>query len=217
MRLLSTIIVLASLSYTPAANAIAQCMNFVGCKVSVTSDNANGKMCDTTSGYCTCSDLASGGPWHLESGGTRSCSSGFYEGATITGQKCCTGAWLNAQSAGPETEKVKGSSASIAAAFEPKLYANYYGYMGTTMRSPNTGRAVSIHARLDVCIGGGDTDAAIATMNANTCYNTYCGTSYNEYCNATVNNGGTTEAGGVCHDRCECAINGMTDSSCNQL
>ncbi len=104
----------------------------------------------------------------------------------------------------------------IADAFAPNS-GPYWGYANTTNRTGNYGRDVSIKARLDVCMGSNDTDSAIATNNATTCYNQYCGTSSNEYCNASGSDGGWSGAGAVCHDRCECAINGTTHSSCNQL
>jgi hypothetical protein len=97
----------------------------------------------------------------------------------------------------------------LKSVFEPNQSTTYWGYVSGTNRSPNNGRATSIKARLDVCMGDQDTDAAIATNSATTCYNQYCGTSANEYCN---NNSAV-----VCQDRCECAINGVTHSTCNNL
>jgi hypothetical protein len=130
--------------------------------------------------------------------------------------KLCLGADLTEA----QKEKIERSQAQygIEQTFDPNQSISYWGYYGSTSRSPNNGRTTSIMARLDVCMGGGDATNAVATMNANTCYNSYCGSgSINEYCNATGNNGGVTEAAAVCHDRCECAINGTTHSTCNQL
>jgi hypothetical protein len=98
---------------------------------------------------------------------------------------------------------------SLEGVFAPNQVTGYYGFAGTTNRSPTYGRSVSSTARLDICMGANDVDAAIATNNATTCYNQYCGTSYNEYCNAN--------SAAVCQDRCECSINGQTHSTCNQL
>jgi hypothetical protein len=143
---------------------------------------------------------------HAPSGGTTcvypEISIGFYPNGT----RCCHSKW--------EPAKIKfqleDQSANLGKeVFSPAQSLTFWGYVTTTNRSPNAGRAQSAYARLDVCMGANDTDAAIATNNATTCYNQYCGTSYNEYCNAN--------SAAVCQDRCECSINGQTHSSCNQL
>jgi hypothetical protein len=110
-----------------------------------------------------------------------------------------------------EAEEIKetGDSQDIAKAFNPDQVNNYWGYVGSTLRSPAGGRTVAAIAKLDVCIGDGDVTAAIATNNATTCYNQYCGVSYNEYCN--------NNSAAVCQDRCECAINGVNHASCQSL
>jgi hypothetical protein len=123
-----------------------------------------------------------------------------------------------------ETVSTSGTESGLDKAFapnNPNIGDEYFGWVTVnsvaTNRTGNTGRTTSIKARLDICMGGNDTDGAIATNNASTCYQQYCGTSYNEYCNASGNNGGTTETAAVCHDRCECAINGTTHSTCQNL
>ncbi len=203
------------------AQSFADVMDVTGCRFSVTSDVGTSKY-GTFTEQCRCRNTTCYRTSILTSCG------GTYEtqmGTTISGKRCCADydaeplCLLESSEATAESVKSanSGNLSEVYAPRAPNVVDAYYGYVGTSNRSPNLGRATSIKARLDVCMGSNDVDSAIATNNANTCYNTYCGTSYNEYCNATGNNGGTTEAGAVCHDRCECAINGTGHSTCNQL
>jgi hypothetical protein len=131
------------------------------------------------------------------SSGTTCPKGDFRMGYTPNGNACCISPF-----SAPRSRNSIGNSLE-------NVTDTYWGYISTTARSPNAGRAQSAIARLDVCMGSNDTDAAIATNNATTCYNQYCGTSYNEYCNGN--------SAAVCQDRCECAILGTTNSACNQL
>jgi hypothetical protein len=217
-------IAVSALVLSPNAKAsFAGTLDIAGCRFNATSDVGTSKYGTYLEG-CRCRDTTCY-PVIASSSCTGSYSS--QTGTTISGGKCCAN--FNSQpnclvgqsiDATPE-ENIRGvRAAGLNTVFSPEVprFADeYFGYVGTTNRSPSLGRTTSIKARLDICMGSNDVDAAIATNNANTCYNTYCGTSYNEYCKAIVNNGGTSEAGGVCHDRCECAINGTAHSTCNQL
>jgi hypothetical protein len=128
-------------------------------------------------------------------------------------QTCCRAIYICAANgerlSDEQIATLETNREDLGKVFNPDVVDVYWGYVSSTNRSPNAGRAQSAYARLDVCMGANDTDAAIATMNANTCYSSYCGTSANEYCNAN--------SAAVCQDRCECSINGQTHSSCNQL
>jgi hypothetical protein len=215
-RIILSAILAGSALFTTQQAAASAC-NMWACKVTITSDTANSRGCNHTGTSCSCQDLATanGVPYRIQS--TSPGSQWVNYGLTIDGTRSCwLGDYLNSQ----PTENLEPSqaSSSLEEVFAPKVTTVYYGYISDTNRSPNTGRSTSIMARLDVCMGDGDATNAVATMNANTCYNSYCGSgAINEYCNASVNNGGTVEAAGVCHDRCECAINGTTHATCNQL
>jgi hypothetical protein len=181
--------------------------NIPGCFANATTSSGTGRTCDQNATGCLCTD-AGGDALYT------TCPWGWSGVAlALNGKTCCRN-----DMAAPEMQPTVQSSESsdISEAFEPKT-AVYFGYLNSTSRSPTAGRAQSIHARLDICLGANDTDSAIATMNANTCYNSYCGSAYNEYCQASGTDGGWSGAYAVCHDRCECAINGVGDSSCNQL
>jgi hypothetical protein len=193
------------------------------CTKNITVDSGVGRWCSNAAA-CTCSGVYGAGGACPTSVGS-SCPR-YYTLASFTmeGYRCCISVDDPDCSILPKnsqlTEEIVSSSNELSGVFAPqKPNVDYFfGYYGNSNRSPNTGRANSIMARLDVCMGDGDATNAVATMNANTCYNSYCGSgTINEYCNASVNNGGTVETAGVCHDRCECAINGIAHSTCNQL
>ncbi len=129
--------------------------------------------------------------------------------------KLCLGAELTEKQ--QERIETQARASGVEQAFDPNQTITYWGYYASTNRSPGVGRTVAVYAKLDVCLGEADVTAALATNNATTCSNQYCGTAANEYCNATGNNGGTTTTAAVCKDRCECAINGVTHSTCNNL
>jgi hypothetical protein len=191
----------------------ANCNDFIvgisGCFASAATSSGTGRTCDGNMAGCYCSDLDG----VLKALGS-ACSWGWSEvGQTLNGRKCCHNDMLPSE---PQMHLQSTAGSDLSEVFMPKTAA-YYGYVNSTVRSPTAGRAQSIEARLDICMGSNDTDSAIATMNANTCYNSYCGSSYNEYCQASGTDGGWSGAYAVCHDRCECAINGVGDSSCNQL
>jgi hypothetical protein len=200
----------------------SQCMAAASCTSTITADSGvTAKSCNAAANDCTCDEISwdytGGRCWTISS----ICGLNYTNyGATASGQKCCIHNTNYCFSGGSEAtveEEVTSTNVGLEGVFSPGQTEIYFGYANGVIRSPNNGRATSLYARFDVCMGNLDADAALATNNATTCYNQYCGTSYNEYCRATVNNGGTTEAGGVCHDRCECMINGITHSSCNQL
>jgi hypothetical protein len=105
----------------------------------------------------------------------------------------------------------------LRSTFEPGFVATYWGYEDATNRSPNAGRANSIHARIDVCLGNTDVDTVTAsgwTYSGESNCETYCGSgTYNEYCNAN--------SAAVCKDRCACLYKynnvNLTSLTCNNL
>jgi hypothetical protein len=209
--------------YSAKAFASASCMN--SCAVSVASDVGTSKRCGGTIGSgCDCSEYADCYSWYLNS--TWCASGDTLIGTTITNKKCCIRTSQNCPFKPIDETEAQQEVRSSANAnqfnsiftVEPEMVEVHWGYVSTSNRSPSVGRATSIKARLDICLGSSDVDAAIATMNANTCKNSYCDvTNVNEYCNQYGYNGGNYEQAAVCHDRCECAINGTSDASCNQL
>jgi hypothetical protein len=230
--LLAAMIAASALLVSNNAQAVGfgtQCMAAASCTTTTTADSGvTAKSCNAALNDCTCEEISwdytSGRCWKIA--GT--CSAPWVNwGATAAGAKCCIHSTNYCLSGGgdevePSLEVTGPSDSGLEQVFSrevnPKLTDIYFGYANGSLRSPTNGRATSIMARLDVCMGDGDATNAVATMNANTCYNSYCGSgAINEYCNASVNNGGTVEAAGVCHDRCECAINGVAHSTCNQL
>ncbi len=198
--------------------AQAQTCDLRSCATQVTGQDGGkvGWNCDDAT-ICTYAEICAGCICALR---TTSCGSGWSQIDThIDGRNVCAkwggGCALATGDVAAQSELIEALNASdsLESAFTPSTEP-FFGYItlsstSTILRSPNAGRATSIKARLDICMGSNDTDAAIATNNATTCYNQYCGTSTNEYCN---NNSAV-----VCQDRCECAINGVTHSSCNQL
>jgi hypothetical protein len=217
-------LIAATIGFSNYAQAAA--CDLRSCSTQITGQDG-GKVawnCDDNGfGYCTVTDICAGCICTLQ---TSACS-GIWtqidthvDGRYVCSKWGCGSALANGGTAPQGQERIASninstaSSEGLGEAFRPDFADVYFGYINltstsTVLRSPNTGRATSIKARLDICMGGNDTDAAIATNNATTCYNQYCGTSYNEYCNAN--------SGAVCQDRCECAINGVTDPTCNQL
>ncbi len=201
-----------------AVTVVEECMLKTGCYATVTVDSGSAKYCQSGNLFnCECQFQTCGGsPDSYYVSGNASCSSGWSKkGSTVLGKACCHSTLPCPPPPEAAAAELNGSvepvgSGDVAGVFAPQFADVFWGVYGTTNRSPNIGRATSIVARLDVCMGGNDTDAAIATNNATTCGNQYCGSgSVNEYCNAN------TQA--VCRDRCECAINGVTHSSCDQL
>ncbi len=176
--------------------ASAGVCNMSNCQFGITSDSGYSVGCAYTSYLCNCADIASykGVPYRIQfsSPGPSWVNNGNMVGTT---NKCWTGDFLAVAN-----EHIKSSgNGSIEELFAPAQATAYYGYVSTTNRSPNAGRTQSAEARLDVCMGSNDTNAAIATNNATTCGNQYCGSGpVNEYCNANNQ--------AVCRDRCECAI-----------
>ncbi len=212
-------VILTACTFGYVGTASAQICNMQACSVTVTTDSGTGKHCNRTSQACGCfwlvrnnyagcnGVIASSSPgsgwWNTSEAGTPAGTTCWGTGTAGS----CKGLALDLEL--EKQEITSSSNGSIAAAFAPEQTTAHFGWVGTVNRTGNTGRATSISARLDVCMGSLDTDSAIATNNATTCYNQYCGTSYNEYCN--------NNAAAVCQDRCECAINGVTHSTCNNL
>jgi hypothetical protein len=205
------------------ANAIVTC-ELRACATTIAADpGKTGWKCDDQGmGDCTKAGICSGCACTVLAVGSY-CTFPWNEiGQYIDGRRICSKTCTPPQPQVASEDSVERiGNDSLESAFAPSMTEVFYGYItttsGTNNRSPTAGRAQSAHARLDVCMGANDVDAAIATNNATTCYNQYCGTSYNEHCNATGYNGGVSEAAAVCHDRCECSINGQTHSTCNQL
>jgi hypothetical protein len=211
---------LALLAGKAQAYDVNECMNKTTCVNSVTVDSGTAKTCKAGSSLlCQCSTTRCGGglSWYLSS--TGSCNSGYgVQGLTVVSNKTCCVSTLpcppppQADLQGEEaieTSSSKALSASFEAHSPSTLAEAYWGTYNSVNRSPTGGRNNSTMAKLDVCMGDSDATAAVATNSATTCGNNYCGTSSNEYCNANTQE--------VCRDRCECAINGITHSSCNLL
>jgi hypothetical protein len=191
-----------------SANAVLPCPTTLadyGCNGEVAVDSGSGFWCREKLS-CSCQGVYAPYPTAVGS----SCPLGytFVEG-TVGGKRCCVSYGL--PSVAEEKAMVEGEQ-ELAKIFSPSATTvtdPFFGRYGTTLRSPTAGRINSSVARLDVCIGYADVDAAIATNSVSTCYNTYCGLSKNEYCNAN--------SAEVCKDRCDCAILGESSSSCNWL
>jgi hypothetical protein len=205
-------------------SASAYC-DMVACTSSVTVDSGQtGKMCDRSGSSCECvllpSDCQSPEPM-------ASCTSGGYgwhvnNGTMVNGLICCGyrkrpgEQCLSQQTAKEQIETT--TDQSLENTFEaqiPEFTDVYYGFVNGVNRSPNLGRANSIHARLDICLDGTDVDAVTASgwnaQGEQSC-ETYCGNSHNEYCN---NNTAT-----VCKDRCACLYkynNSNLSLTCNNL
>jgi hypothetical protein len=219
---LALISVLGFGSSARAAVVADECMNKTTCTTAVTVDSGSAKTCKQgTSLLCACETARCGGglPYYLST--TGSCNANYMVvGLTITGRTCCMSDLPcppPPQASASEQIVESTSSQLVSDAFAPHHAESFWGVYGTTNRSPNTGRATSIAARLDICIGSTDVDTAVAN-GVSWCQNTGCGAAANEYCEAYgTNNGQTNVFAAVCKDRCECMINGTTHSTCDQL
>ncbi len=195
------------------------CLNITGCVATVTADSGvTAKSCENDSSTCEC-EAQSCHTWSIRAG---SCLSGWTQmGTVMNGSKCChqtstqcPPANVARQILADEEQVTSTSNENLGDVFAPSERAHqamvYHGWVNSVLRSPTGGRDNSTMAKLDVCMGDGDSSAAVATNSATTCGNQYCGSgSINEYCNAN------TQA--VCRDRCECAINGITHSTCDLM
>jgi hypothetical protein len=118
-----------------------------------------------------------------------------------------------------EIEAIKAQVAAedeqVANVFTPGTVDTYWGYASGTVRSPNNGRAVSAHARLDACLHYIDVDTITASgwnLAGEQGCETNCGNgNVNEYCNQN--------SAAVCKDRCACLyqVNGVGSLTCNNL
>jgi hypothetical protein len=193
--------------------------------VRMNADSCVGAACLTTSNFNTtrtCTSL--GGSWVSTCAGDKNCTVAYKYGRNPAATSiCCKFENIcNAQGERLPQEEIEAihsanERADFESVFSPDTVESYWGYYSTSNRSPNAGRATSIAARLDVCIGSTDVDTAVAN-GVSWCQNTGCGAAANEYCEATgTNNGQTGVFAAVCKDRCECMINGTTHSTCDQL
>jgi hypothetical protein len=205
------------------AQSFGAVLDVTGCRWTTTSDVGTSKYGYHTEG-CRCRDTTCY-PVIVSSSCTGSYNT--QTGTTISGGKCCANfnsqpnCLMNDVASNEEMESVQtansGDLSDVYGPVAPKLVDAYYGYVSTTNRSPSTGRATSIKARLDICIGSTDVDTAVAN-GVSWCQNTGCGAAANEYCEATgTNNGQSGVFAAVCKDRCECMINGVAHSTCDQL
>jgi hypothetical protein len=225
-KFLAGLCLMVAIGYSNEANATLDaslCINKAACAATVTVDSGTAKRCGASGlaamRNCECGwqSGACGAGYQLVNSGTACPANYFNVGTTILGKKCCQENWscqaqctcVSAEDVAI-AEEIKGGPKNIGAVFEPnQTTAKFFGVYNSVSRSPTGGRDNSTIAKLDVCMGDNDTTAALATNSAATCGNNYCGTSSNEYCNANTQE--------VCRDRCECAINGITDSTCQLL
>jgi hypothetical protein len=206
------------------SEASAAYCDMTACSTSTTSDTGTAKTCQNTGpstcicsvkafslGYCGSTITASNpGSCYTNIGSAIGPSGSICYGRK---QSCCAAAEVQQFE---ESVKSTNKQDDLESAFVPRVN-EYFGYVGGTLRSPNTGRTQSINARLDICLGSTDVDSAVSN-GLSWCMNTACASgSYNEYCQATGINDGVSTAAAVCKDRCQCMINGVGDSSCNQL
>jgi hypothetical protein len=199
---------------------VTSCMSV--CSATVTVDSGHGAAyCDGTSVNCGCAHAGpcgGGMPWAIRTP-AQGCQAGYaYQGSTVLGNWCCikTGT-CPPQDAVADEEAIASTDSldDIASAFQPDIAAAFWGEVDGVNRSPTSGRANSIHTRVDICMGATDIDSVTASgwnlAGEGSC-ETYCGlTSKNEYCNA---NGAA-----VCKDRCACLYqyNGVGSLTCNNL
>jgi hypothetical protein len=223
--------ILAALVAGISLSAQAYTCEWESCSTTITADSGHtGYKCEDDSNMYSC---ALGGPL---GGGCRSrfpatahgvCPTNYdFVDWSLSGYNWC----VNFNTCFPQSnglaqkERVEAFYAAKAQAAEdgledtftvsaPGMTDTYFGWIDTAIRSPNNGRANSIHARLDACLNYTDVDTVTATgwnlVGEQNC-ETQCGAGHlNDYCLA---NSGT-----VCKDRCACLyqVNGVSGLTCN--
>lgn len=138
---------------------------------------------------------------------TGSCPTGAVRmGYNPNEYSCCSYRAMTAE----EVVALNTESFAVAFTLDPQTEA-YWGYNGASNRSPNGGRTTSYVAKLDVCLG----DTIVSGLSGHTaCHNACDDSTKNIHCQANWSNNGSTQAAGVCHDRCECIYG---DNTCNNL
>jgi hypothetical protein len=220
MKSLLVVLAFGVLSFAQNASAIVTC-ELMACTSAVSIDSGHSALqcLDDGSVSCTKASLCSGCACTVISSGSFCTQPWNQIGQYIDGRRICSKTCPQPQDQPIVDETVvqaTGDSTEVADVFQPEFTNVYYGYVDTNNRSPNAGRANSIHARLDVCMGGTDVDSITASgWNApgeQSC-EADCGGSgsLNDYCNQNT--------GTVCKDRCACLYqyNGVGGLTCNNL
>jgi hypothetical protein len=203
-------------------NAHAQC-DRLSCATSITVDSGNtAYTCNNTGWSCSCAGIAfhqgrfhTGGCDDLEQVSNPGSGWSGYGGLT-DGTNCWVQCYDPPGQVTPPRESEPSNDENLSEAFTP-FTGNYFGWADTVMRSPNDGRANSIHARLDACLNYTDVDTITAsgwTLSGEQGCESNCGLgNVNEYCNANT--------AAVCKDRCACLYKynnaGLTSLTCNNL
>jgi hypothetical protein len=223
-KFLASLCLLAAVGFTSKAQALdaTTCINKTGCASAVTVDSGTATRCGGNGllgmRNCECGwqSGACGANYYLVNSGTACPSLYYYVGMTVAGKKCCQENYscqaqcTCAPAAPMESEKIETTTnGDLASTFAPETtLAVYYGYYGTTSRSPSAGRQIAADAKLDVCLGDADADLA-KQYGLSWCQTYGCGATRNEYCQAS--------SAAVCLDRCECSILTPGDPACNNL
>ncbi len=205
------LITIATLGFSFAAQASWQsdhCMS--SCASSMNSDTgSNAESCGGSWSSCSCVGIANGCPAMIRT----NCNFGETNyGSTVQGKKCCVNTALCRadEETLPEMELKLENEVELEEVFAEHmgiLSTAHYGYINDNNRSPNAGRAQSVDARLDACLGHGTADTIGGSLL--TCYSK-CDNATNgsdtNYCHS--NNSA------VCDDRCECKLG---SGSCDNL
>lgn len=134
-------------------------------------------------------------------------------GNSPTGENCCRSKFAVNEN---DPEMAEYSDSLAAAMGDGGSREGFWGYIGTTSRSPNNGRTVSAPSRLDACLGYGEVDAlGTGSSGWMNCYSK-CDSTSNGYCNNTgSNNGSSGVTNAACKDRCDCVVTGF--GTCENL
>ncbi len=142
-------------------------------------------------------------------------------GLTTSGVHCCTQENIYCRGTDAEVAAVAKEQIvelkqdNLQSAFLNDRVETYWGYIGTTARSPNAGRTNSAPARLDACLSHTEVDAfGSGSSDWMNCYSK-CDSSTNGYCNNTGMNNGSSVSNAACKDRCDCVITGF--GTCENL
>lgn len=215
MKLFFGLLIILGFGSSAQATHADGCMDTTGCTVAIAVDSGNSsKKCEATDVDCECSVIAAGCGYYLSSS---YCSYPKWTdyGGTVTGKRCCVLSTCRDGVAELQdevaTEKVESSDTDLETVFGERT-SYFFGVVNSSNRSPTHGRSVSSEAKLDACIGHGNTDSIkslAAFQQLSTCRgSSYCGSSLqNQYCTTIQANGES-----LCQDRCDCVFSGTCNN-----
>lgn len=211
-KLMIAIVLVCGISTAEAYSGSNAVMNTAGCASNAATSSGSGKLgTDGSTSNCTCLKAAvaagySGCPVEAKN----NCGSAeTYLGTTLESKQCCVINWMCfTDSAEVQEEVISLNSSGLEDVYETQAErtSNYVGYLNSILRSPTTGRSQDSAAKLDICMGSANVDAASSVTS---CYTACEDSSKNGYCtnynyNTDYTGNTSNQLAGVCKDRCDC-------------